>query len=50
LLRILAGKKLAKAGKVSVNNVDPFKDYAEVRSYESVAYARESRIWILNGL
>ena len=30
LLRILAGKRLAKAGTVSVNNVDPFKDYAEV--------------------
>jgi CCR4-NOT complex subunit CAF16 len=30
LLRILAGKKLAKGGKVTVNNLDPFKDYAEV--------------------
>jgi len=30
LLRILAGKRLSKGGKLSVNNVDPFRDYAEV--------------------
>ena len=32
MLRILAGKRLSKGGKLSVNNVDPFRDYAEVRT------------------